>query len=101
MQFSTLVYIFSLTATTLAKLHYNAVCVDETDAENVYNDAATVQACEWYYLRNKGDEWWNTCSDCVMVTDDSPHCNSAAQHIGGDEITYYCQLAGADNALTS
>lgn len=94
---------------TIADLHYNALCVDETDAgvsphlphpsllpshplttsQNVYNDAATTQACEWYFLRNKGDEWWNTCPDCVMITDGSPHCNSAAQHMGGDEVSIF------------
>ncbi|KAE9366238.1 hypothetical protein N431DRAFT_472787 [Stipitochalara longipes BDJ] len=99
--FSTLISALSLAGFTLADLHQNAFCIDSTDAGDVLNEAATTTACGYYFMRNKGTEQWNTCPDCVMLDTPSIHCNSEAWHIGGDEITYYCKLAKADNALTS
>ncbi|KAN0090129.1 hypothetical protein V8E51_018708, partial [Hyaloscypha variabilis] len=98
--FSILGFTLVLAGRSLADLHQNAVCIDSTDAGDVLNVDATTTACGYYFMRNKGTEQWNTCPDCIMLDTPSIHCNSEAWHIGGDEITYYCKLAGASNALT-
>ncbi|PQE07272.1 hypothetical protein CJF31_00004966 [Rutstroemia sp. NJR-2017a BVV2] len=87
--------------TATADLHHNGICVNTGSGQNVYNSAATEAACTNYRYRNTGSKWWDTCPDCHMVNTGSPYCRTDAGHMGGDEITYYCKLHGADNALTS
>ncbi|KAF5526661.1 hypothetical protein CGCA056_v002704 [Colletotrichum aenigma] len=59
---------------------------------------ATQCACTMYKNRNTGSNWWDTCSDCVY-DETQLGCHSAAVHIGGDEMTYYCEeKCGAEGA---
>ncbi|KAF6837996.1 hypothetical protein CMUS01_04827 [Colletotrichum musicola] len=69
------------------------------------NAEATKKACAAYHNRNTGNEQWDKCPDCTVGwrnTNDPNYCvlacNSAAEHIGGDEWLYYCKQAGADDA---
>lgn len=55
-------------------------------SQNVYSASGTAAACAAYLARDTGDEVWDTCPDCTMVGGDAPHCSSAEQHIGGDEV---------------
>ncbi|KEQ94875.1 hypothetical protein AUEXF2481DRAFT_80510 [Aureobasidium subglaciale EXF-2481] len=86
-----------------AKLHNSAVCVTgRTEApiggtgwsvsynwqKNYEIDiTASKCACDHYKVRNTGDKQWDKCEDCTF---DGLQCNSAAWHIGGDEMNYYC-----------
>ena len=107
-----------ITPFVAADLHSNAVCVDWKGGVAVYNDAATTAACGNYQVRNTGDEQWDQCPDCEMVSD-SLHCSwelktdqeqrlignlnvchSDGSHIGGDEINYYCEtINGAGGSM--
>ncbi|KAL3423094.1 hypothetical protein PVAG01_04841 [Phlyctema vagabunda] len=93
---------FFLSSFVLADLHYTGICVDTKSSSegndfDFYNDVATKKACESYKNRNTGNEQWDQCPDCTYLEDPVPHCRSDAWHIGGDELTYYCQQAGASN----
>ncbi|KAI9731236.1 MAG: hypothetical protein M1834_005429 [Cirrosporium novae-zelandiae] len=108
MQFSTIaILLAAMSAGVFADLHTSAICVSTDSGENVYEEAITTTACTYYSNRDTGDEWWDTCPDCVILTEpikvdaDIPYCSSAAGHIGGDEISYYCKLAGADGSLAT
>ncbi|KAI1852798.1 hypothetical protein JX265_003282 [Neoarthrinium moseri] len=96
----------------LADLHKVAVCVTNrisspnggTPYSVSYDWAknyeilpdATKCACDLYRQRNTGSKQWDTCPDCMF---DGIGCNSAASHIGGDEMTYYCESkCGAQGA---
>ncbi|KAK3209366.1 hypothetical protein GRF29_69g1545995 [Pseudopithomyces chartarum] len=83
-----------------ADLHYSGLCVDYVGDQPVYNDAATQAACTAYKNRNTGGEQWDTCPDCAMQTVGGlPSCHSPAQHIGGDELSYYCEKNGSGGSL--
>ncbi|KAG9228706.1 hypothetical protein BJ875DRAFT_489601 [Amylocarpus encephaloides] len=122
MHFSIAAFVLSMEATVVvADLHTKAICIDSKGGAEVYNAEATKIACGYYFMRNKGDDWWNTCPDCTLQTDEGvyPYCSSPASHIGGDEasfhlsnylpitkltvsqITYYCKLAGAWSATSN
>jgi hypothetical protein len=51
-----------------ADLHSDAVCFDGVGGQNVYNEAATNAACTSYFRRNTGNEQWDICPDCIMVS---------------------------------
>lgn len=91
-----------------AELHNSAICVDYKGEVAVYNEAATNAACGNYRVRNTGDNKWDKCPDCEMVSHlERPAltlltaaqkvignlnvCHSEDEHIGGDEINYYCE----------
>ncbi|KAH6684751.1 hypothetical protein B0J14DRAFT_646644 [Halenospora varia] len=97
----------SLSAAIQARdLHTKLWCVDVTPAQNfnigeevTENNAATPAACAAYKNRNAGTNPQDTCPDCVAVTDSRNGfvtCNSAAKHLGGNEMTDFCKAAGAD-----
>ncbi|CZR61325.1 uncharacterized protein PAC_11221 [Phialocephala subalpina] len=112
MQFSTIfIAMLATSSSTLASptmqkrdLHSSLYCVDVTPAQNFQvgeevteNNDATVAACAAYKNRNTGTNQWDTCPDCIASqSGDVTTCNSAAKHLGGDEMTYYCKQAGAD-----
>ncbi|RDW84766.1 hypothetical protein BP6252_02356 [Coleophoma cylindrospora] len=98
--FQLLALLASFCSFVFADLHSRGICVDlvDTDGYEVYNEDASKQACEWYLARNTGTEQWDQCPDCYFSTDPVPHCRSDGWHIGGDELYYYCQLAGADTS---
>ncbi|KAH6694818.1 hypothetical protein DL95DRAFT_507250 [Leptodontidium sp. 2 PMI_412] len=104
MQFSTLLVTVAFAAGVIADTHYNAICVDDAEGGFLYNAAATEASCNDYMLRNAGQtglDYWETCADCKMTTNnDIPFCNSAAGSIGGKEITAYCKANGAKGAET-
>ncbi|KAJ5361249.1 hypothetical protein N7541_002093 [Penicillium brevicompactum] len=113
MQLTTVSILSLLVGGTFAKLHNVAVCVTnrrETPPPGgnsfsptqpwykEYNIAieATKCACDLYNRRNTGDQQWDKCPDCTF---DGNFCNSAGWHIGGDEMTYYCEKkCGAQGA---
>ncbi|ESZ98490.1 hypothetical protein SBOR_1152 [Sclerotinia borealis F-4128] len=96
------IVLLALASLSVADLHTTAICInDSSSGDGVYNSKATIASCTNYFNRNTGSEQWDTCPDCVMITTGIPHCSSPAEHMGGDEITYYCKQNGADNALTS
>ncbi|KAF2996005.1 hypothetical protein E8E13_001457 [Curvularia kusanoi] len=75
-----------------AELHNSAICVDYKGEVAVYNEAATKAACGNYRVRNTGDNKWDKCPDCEMkVIGNLNVCHSEDEHIGGDEINYYCE----------
>ncbi|PYI07083.1 hypothetical protein BO78DRAFT_469380 [Aspergillus sclerotiicarbonarius CBS 121057] len=87
---------------TLADLHYTGLCYDSPGSGvKVFNKAATEKACTYYKNRNTGSKQWDQCPDCTLLNDQSLlyYCKSEGQHIGGDELNYYCGLAGADGSL--
>ncbi|KAH8757266.1 hypothetical protein F5883DRAFT_160408 [Diaporthe sp. PMI_573] len=88
-----------MAATTLADLHHIAYCRGEEYVwGNDIDAAATECACKAYKNRNQGTDWWNTCPDCTY---DGTYCNSKMKHIGGDEVTYYCEkICHAKGAVT-
>ncbi|RSL68427.1 hypothetical protein CEP54_002796 [Fusarium duplospermum] len=104
MKYTTVTALLSLTSGVFADLHNVAVCVSERKYSSIggtpfsvsYTWAkefemlpdATKCACEAYRNRNTGDNQWDQCPDCTF---DGTYCNSAGWHIGGDEITYYCE----------
>lgn len=68
MKFSiTLPVIAAILNVASADLHYGGICADWINGAATYNQAATEQACDSYFKRNKGSEQWNTCPDCKMV----------------------------------
>ncbi|KAK1142944.1 hypothetical protein N8T08_007185 [Aspergillus melleus] len=97
----------SLLASTLAigvfaDLHYTGVCYDSPGkGVSVYNKAATEKACAAYKKRNTGDKQWDQCPDCTLLNDQDLlyYCQSEGQHIGGDELNYYCKQNGAGGSL--
>ncbi|KAF7898154.1 hypothetical protein EAF00_004600 [Botryotinia globosa] len=95
------VALLSLASFTLADLHTNGICIDIKADVYVYNADATAKTCTNYYNRNTGSEQWDTCPDCTMITTGTPHCYSAGEHIGGDELYYYCQENGADGSAAN
>ncbi|KAH8704656.1 hypothetical protein GQ44DRAFT_777854 [Phaeosphaeriaceae sp. PMI808] len=86
-----------------AALHSDAVCIDSIGNQKVYNEALTIKACESYRNRNTGGEQWDQCPDCAMkVAGNLNVCHSDGWHIGGDEITYYCEKHGSSaGAMTN
>ncbi|KAJ6008651.1 hypothetical protein N7499_001298 [Penicillium canescens] len=96
----------------LAKLHNIAVCVTNRKYSEVGGSPfspsytwskdyeilpdETKCACDFYRQRNTGNEQYDQCPDCTF---DGNYCNSAGWHIGGDEMTYYCEkLCHAEGA---
>lgn len=65
---NTLAVLFPLLNVASAALHNAGICVDWTNDVAVYNADATQKACGNYKMRNKGDEQWNTCPDCIIVS---------------------------------
>lgn len=66
---STIFFIAALIAPFVAAdLHSDAVCIDKKGGVSVYNEAATKAACGNYKARNTGDEQWDQCPDCEMVS---------------------------------
>ncbi|KAI4864926.1 hypothetical protein F4820DRAFT_422127 [Hypoxylon rubiginosum] len=91
MQWSTVSLLMVLVSRAAADLHAAAACIAARDSavagyEILLN--ATSCACELYKKRNTGSKQWDQCPDCTF---DGLVCNSAAKHIGGDEMTYYCE----------
>ncbi|KAF2736255.1 hypothetical protein EJ04DRAFT_562675 [Polyplosphaeria fusca] len=83
-----------------AALHFSGVCINIEGGANVYNEEATKNACAAYQTRNTGEKQWDTCPDCEMTTIGGVElCHSGEQHIGGDELYYYCQQAGAADSM--
>ncbi|KAF4540329.1 uncharacterized protein LTHEOB_9425 [Lasiodiplodia theobromae] len=113
MQYSVVALLLLAAGTAYADLHKAAACVSNRRSSPVggtgwsvsYNwqtsyevlPDATKCACDYYKQRNTGSNQWDTCPDCTF---DGLTCNSAAKHIGGDEMTYYCEkkcgAAGAE-----
>ncbi|KAE8154638.1 hypothetical protein BDV25DRAFT_135806 [Aspergillus avenaceus] len=93
--------IAALAAGAVADLHYTGFCVDTDGGVDAYNRAATEKACAAYKNRNTGSKQWDTCPDCTVKSDQDIlyYCDSAAQHIGGDELNYYCKQNGAGGSL--
>ncbi|OHE99320.1 hypothetical protein CORC01_05361 [Colletotrichum orchidophilum] len=103
MQFSSIFSFGILAAGVTARLHYQGFCVKNRSESPVGGSGwsvsytwsknyeimpdATKCACNFYKNRNTGNEKWDQCPDCTF---DGLSCNSAAQHIGGDELEYYC-----------
>ncbi|PWY83998.1 hypothetical protein BO83DRAFT_384436 [Aspergillus eucalypticola CBS 122712] len=86
----------------LADLHYTGLCYDSPGKDvKVFNKAATEKACASYKNRNTGSQQWDQCPDCTVLSDQDLlyYCKSEGQHIGGDELSYYCGQAGADGSL--
>ncbi|KAJ5995126.1 hypothetical protein N7481_002103 [Penicillium waksmanii] len=104
MQLTTTSVLSILVGCTFAKMHNVAVCVTNRKYSEIGGTAfspsytwskdyeilpdATKCACDLYKQRNTGDKQWDQCPDCTF---DGNYCNSADWHIGGDEITYYCE----------
>ncbi|KAI4956697.1 hypothetical protein J4E91_000910 [Alternaria rosae] len=85
-----------------ADLHREGLCVDEVGGQYVYNADATTKACDAYLKRNTGGQQWDTCADCKMTEVGKLNlCQSLGNHIGGDELNYYCKENGAGNSLAS
>lgn len=76
---------------TLAGLHNFGVCVKnritDYDGDTYEVDlTATKCACDYYHNRNTGSKQWDQCPDCTF---NGIECNSAAWHLGGDEVSSY------------
>ncbi|KAI1406409.1 hypothetical protein F4819DRAFT_440372 [Hypoxylon fuscum] len=99
MQWSTVSLLIVLVSRAAADLHNAAACIAARDSDIGGYEIlpnATSCACEHYKNRNTGEEQWDQCPDCTF---DDLVCNSAGKHIGGDEMTYYCEeLCGAQGA---
>ncbi|KAG6361214.1 hypothetical protein INS49_009438 [Diaporthe citri] len=113
MQISTLATLTVLTTVAFAKLHSAAVCVQNRSYGSTGNGTpygitygsfkeyeidgeATKCACGYYKNRNTGNKQWDKCPDCTF---DGLQCLSNGWHIGGDEMTYYCEKkCGAQGA---
>ncbi|EFQ32698.1 hypothetical protein CGRA01v4_09368 [Colletotrichum graminicola] len=113
MQLTTLFTFASLTAVAVAKLHSAAVCVKNRQYGSTGNGTpagitygsytsyeiatdATQCACTHYKNRHTGSHQWDSCPDCHF---DGIQCLSDGWHIGGDEMTYYCEnLCGSEGA---
>ncbi|TDZ40389.1 hypothetical protein C8035_v004136 [Colletotrichum spinosum] len=113
MQITSLLTFSALTAVAVAKLHNAGVCVDArvrgstgngtpwglgygSYTEYEINTAATKCACGYYKNRNTGNNQWDKCPDCTF---DGLQCLSNGWHLGGDELTYYCEKkCGAQGA---
>lgn len=65
---STILALAALAPFVAAKLHFAGVCVDYKGGVAVYNDAATKASCGNYKVRNTGNEQWDQCPDCEMVS---------------------------------
>ncbi|CAG7561993.1 unnamed protein product [Fusarium equiseti] len=102
----------ALASIASARLHSQAVCVTNrhysqsggTPFSVSYNwnvnyeilPDATKCACDYYRRRNTGNNKWDKCPDCWF---DGLVCHSDDWHIGGDEMTYYCEnKCGAQGA---
>ncbi|PYI33139.1 hypothetical protein BP00DRAFT_129797 [Aspergillus indologenus CBS 114.80] len=100
-QFMTLIVAIMATGAA-ADLRYTGLCYDSPGQDvKVFNKAATEKACTYYKNRNTGSKQWDQCPDCALENDQSLlyYCKSEGQHIGGDELSYYCGLAGAAGSL--
>ncbi|TLD09547.1 hypothetical protein PspLS_11857 [Pyricularia sp. CBS 133598] len=113
MQISQLVTLVGLIMGASARLHSAAVCVQNRSygstgngtpyglsygsfADYEIDTAATQCACIFYKNRHSGNNQWDSCPDCVF---DGIQCLSNGWHIGGDEMTYYCdKLCGSQGA---
>ncbi|KAL0934631.1 uncharacterized protein CTRU02_211430 [Colletotrichum truncatum] len=113
MQISTLATLALMAGVAVAKLHNAAVCVNNRRIGSTGNGTpwglgygsykdyeiateATKCACNMYKNRNTGNNQWDKCPDCKF---DGLQCVSGAWHIGGDEMTYYCEKkCGAQGA---
>ncbi|KAL0938075.1 uncharacterized protein CTRU02_207806 [Colletotrichum truncatum] len=93
--------VITFATSAVADLHNNAFCVtSRTNFEGAKKyeilPEATRCACERYKYRNTGNKQWDKCPDCTF---DGLSCLSADWHIGGDEMTYYCEeKCGAQGA---
>ncbi|KAK7402655.1 hypothetical protein QQX98_011602 [Neonectria punicea] len=104
MQFYTFPILMMLAGGAIADLHSVAVCISNRKYSQIGGSpfsvsytwakdyeillAETECACNFYKARNTGDKQWDQCPDCTF---DGNTCNSADWHIGGDEMTYYCE----------
>ncbi|PSN70129.1 hypothetical protein BS50DRAFT_662233 [Corynespora cassiicola Philippines] len=112
MQLTQTIAFLALAVSASADLHWAAACVDGRTsspiggtpfsvsynwAKNfIMNPGATQCACNHYRNRNTGGKHWDRCPDCTF---DGVTCRSAAKHIGGDEMNYYCsRLCGAQGS---
>jgi hypothetical protein len=57
-----------LTPFVAAKMHRAGVCVRSSTGPKVYHEDATKAACDAYKKRNTGDNQWDQCPDCHMVS---------------------------------
>ncbi|KAI6355240.1 hypothetical protein MCOR25_008282 [Pyricularia grisea] len=105
MQISGFVTLAGLIMGASAKLHSAAVCVQNRSYGSTGNGTpygltygnfvsyeidttATSCACSYYRARHTGSHQWDSCPDCKF---DGIECLSDGWHIGGDEMTYYCE----------
>ncbi|OHE98672.1 hypothetical protein CORC01_06123 [Colletotrichum orchidophilum] len=112
MLFSSIFSCGILAASVTARLHHQGFCVKDRSEAPVGGSGwsvsytwsktyeimpdATKCACIFYKNRNTGNEKWDQCPDCTF---DGLSCNSSAQHIGGDELEYYCsEKCGAEGS---
>ncbi|PKX89484.1 uncharacterized protein P174DRAFT_445992 [Aspergillus novofumigatus IBT 16806] len=102
MKVSISLIVATLATSVFADLHYTGICVDNpAKGVTVYNKQATEKACAAYKNRNRGDAQWDRCPDCTLKSDHDIlfYCQTAAQHIGGDELEYYCKQNGASSSI--
>lgn len=57
-----------LTPFVAARMHHSAVCITYVGEAKVYAEETTKKACEGYHNRDTGDEKWDKCPDCQMVS---------------------------------
>ncbi|KAK1454530.1 hypothetical protein CMEL01_16662 [Colletotrichum melonis] len=105
MQISTFATFAVFATVAFTKMHNAAVCVKNRQRGSTGNGtpygitygswteyeidtAGTQCACNYYKNRSTGNNQWDKCPDCHF---DGLQCLSNAWHIGGDEITYYCE----------
>ncbi|KAF4264135.1 hypothetical protein KXV68_005175 [Aspergillus fumigatus] len=102
MKVSISLIVATLAARVFADLHYTGICVDNpARGVTVYNRRATEKACAAYRNRNTGNAQWDRCPDCTLKSDRDIlfYCQTAAQHMGGDELEYYCKQNGASSSV--
>ncbi|KAF6786837.1 hypothetical protein CMUS01_16485 [Colletotrichum musicola] len=101
MQLSTVLLAVVACATgAVADLHTMAWCVTKgLSISSGKNLQATRDACDYYRRNRFGNEWWDSCPDCIMETNaNGPSalvCWSPAEHIGGDQWQDLCIHFGA------
>ncbi|KAJ5505886.1 hypothetical protein N7453_004843 [Penicillium expansum] len=96
------IIVAALAVGAFADLHTQGVCIDKpAKGVEVYNQAATEQACTAYKNRNTGNKQWDKCPDCTLKNEQDLlyYCESQGWHIGGDELHYYCNQHGAAGSI--
>ncbi|OJJ78793.1 uncharacterized protein ASPGLDRAFT_30381 [Aspergillus glaucus CBS 516.65] len=92
----------ALATSAFADIHTQGVCIDTPGSGvQVYNKAATEKTCDAYKNRNTGSKQWDQCPDCTLKSERDLlyYCESEGEHIGGDELNYYCTQNGAGDSV--